>query len=120
MVQVQVMQVQVPAGIQQGGMFMMQAPNGQQMQVQALVEAGQMMQVQVPGPSAAAAVARRVPSLRQAVSYKLYVYQVTFATNIYPKIGKRVTYCIWRCHFGIFLGCKQKQSSNSQGSRPLS
>ena len=44
----EMMQVQVPAGVPVGGQFVIQTPSGQQMQVEALVPEGQMMQVQVP------------------------------------------------------------------------
>lgn len=45
---VQQMQVEVPPGIAVGQAFTIQAPDGQQMQVQALVSEGQMMMVQMP------------------------------------------------------------------------
>ena len=48
MQQMQQMQVVVPPGVAPGGMFVIQTPDGQQMQVQAQVGAGQQMVVQVP------------------------------------------------------------------------
>lgn len=50
----QIMQVQVPAGVSQGGTFAISTPSGQ-MQVQAMVPEGQMQQVQVPVAQAMAA-----------------------------------------------------------------
>ena len=52
-----VVQVKVPAGIAVGQPFMIQTPDGQQMQVQAQVPEGQVMQVQVPDVGSAAEVA---------------------------------------------------------------
>ena len=70
--QMQVMQVQVPMGVQIGGTFMIQTPDGQQMQVQAQVGGGHTMQVQVPAAApalpVATATAVAVPSDAVAVS----------------------------------------------------